>query len=180
MSSSNCCFLTCIQVSQETGQLVWYSHLFHIHMSLPLGPSSSHPSRWSQSTKLSFPGFRAASHSLAVLYMVAYVCPAAVFHCCGALRLLVFHSIRACSGHHKWACPLTFCRCVCTAWPDGVQRQTQASVLCSVCCRDGYCTWIGNVCSRCCRSSGQKSRCDVYWWGGGGAAAGRGEVAGLW
>src|SRR5574337_1229359 len=28
MSSSNCCFLTCIQVSQEAGQLVWYSHLF--------------------------------------------------------------------------------------------------------------------------------------------------------
>ena len=27
-SSSNCCFLTCIQVSQETGQVVWYSHLF--------------------------------------------------------------------------------------------------------------------------------------------------------
>ena len=28
MSSSNCCFLTCIQVSQEVGQAVWYSHLF--------------------------------------------------------------------------------------------------------------------------------------------------------
>ena len=28
MSSSNCCFLTCIQVSQETGQVVWYSSLF--------------------------------------------------------------------------------------------------------------------------------------------------------
>ena len=28
MSSSNCCFLTCVQVSQEAGQVVWYSHLF--------------------------------------------------------------------------------------------------------------------------------------------------------
>ena len=28
MSGSNCCFLTCIQVSQETGMVVWYSHLF--------------------------------------------------------------------------------------------------------------------------------------------------------
>ena len=28
MSSSNCCFLTCIQVSQEAGKVVWYSHLF--------------------------------------------------------------------------------------------------------------------------------------------------------
>ena len=27
MSSSNCCFLTCIQVSQEADQVVWYSHL---------------------------------------------------------------------------------------------------------------------------------------------------------
>ena len=26
--SSNCCFLTCIQVSQEAGQVLWYSHLF--------------------------------------------------------------------------------------------------------------------------------------------------------
>ena len=28
MSSSNCCFVTCIQISQEAGQVVWYSHLF--------------------------------------------------------------------------------------------------------------------------------------------------------
>ena len=28
MSSSNCCFLTCIQISSEAGQVVWYSHLF--------------------------------------------------------------------------------------------------------------------------------------------------------
>ena len=27
MSSSNCCILTCIQVSQKAGQVVWYSHL---------------------------------------------------------------------------------------------------------------------------------------------------------
>ena len=27
MSSSNSCFLTCIQVSQEADQVVWYSHL---------------------------------------------------------------------------------------------------------------------------------------------------------
>ena len=28
MSSSNCCFLTCRQISQEAGQVVWYSLLF--------------------------------------------------------------------------------------------------------------------------------------------------------
>ena len=27
MFSSNCCFLTHIQVSQEAGKVVWYSHL---------------------------------------------------------------------------------------------------------------------------------------------------------
>ena len=27
MSSSNCCFLTCIQISLEAGKVVWYSHL---------------------------------------------------------------------------------------------------------------------------------------------------------
>ena len=27
MSSSNCSFLTCIQISQEADQVIWYSHL---------------------------------------------------------------------------------------------------------------------------------------------------------
>ena len=26
-SGSTCCFLTCIQISQEAGQVVWYSHI---------------------------------------------------------------------------------------------------------------------------------------------------------
>ena len=28
MSSSNCCFMTHIQVSQETGKVIWYSYHF--------------------------------------------------------------------------------------------------------------------------------------------------------
>ena len=28
MSGSNCCILTCIQISQEAGQVVWYSDPF--------------------------------------------------------------------------------------------------------------------------------------------------------
>ena len=28
MSSSNCCFLTCMQISQKESKVVWYSHLF--------------------------------------------------------------------------------------------------------------------------------------------------------
>ena len=34
MFSSNCCFLTCIQISQEAGQVVWYPHLLRIFHSL--------------------------------------------------------------------------------------------------------------------------------------------------
>ena len=30
MSSSNCCFLNCIQIFQEAGQVVWYFLLFNI------------------------------------------------------------------------------------------------------------------------------------------------------
>ena len=29
MSGSNCCLLTCIQVSQDSGKVAWYSHLFN-------------------------------------------------------------------------------------------------------------------------------------------------------
>ena len=28
ISRSSCCFLTCIQVSKEAGQVIWYSHFF--------------------------------------------------------------------------------------------------------------------------------------------------------
>ena len=28
ISSSKCCFLTCTEISQEAGQVVWYSHVF--------------------------------------------------------------------------------------------------------------------------------------------------------
>ena len=49
MSGSNCCFLTCIPVSQEAGKVVWYSHLLEnfpqfvvIHTVTSLGfPDSS-------------------------------------------------------------------------------------------------------------------------------------------
>ena len=34
MSSSNYCFLTCIKISQEAGEVVWYSHLFKSIMEL--------------------------------------------------------------------------------------------------------------------------------------------------
>src|SRR5574341_1986229 len=32
MSSSNCCSLTCIQISQEAGHVVWYSHLLKMFL----------------------------------------------------------------------------------------------------------------------------------------------------
>ena len=42
MSSSNCCFLTCIQISQEADQVVWYSHLACVSASRShLGPEQA-------------------------------------------------------------------------------------------------------------------------------------------
>ena len=49
--SSNCCFLTCIQISQEPGKVVWYSHLFKnfpkfIVIHTAKGFSVVHEARW--------------------------------------------------------------------------------------------------------------------------------------
>ena len=40
MSSSNFCFLTCIQISQEAGQVVWYSHFLKEFPPVCCDPSS--------------------------------------------------------------------------------------------------------------------------------------------
>ena len=40
MSSSNWCFLTCIQIPQEESQVVWYSHLFKNFPKLVVIPHS--------------------------------------------------------------------------------------------------------------------------------------------
>ena len=36
LSSSNCCFLTCIQISQEAGKVVWYSHILKYFQPTPV------------------------------------------------------------------------------------------------------------------------------------------------
>ena len=51
MSSSNCCFLTWIQISQEAGQVVWYSISLRIFHSL-LWSITSHRSEWPSSKSL--------------------------------------------------------------------------------------------------------------------------------
>ena len=38
MSGSKCCFLTCIQIYQEAGNVVWYSHLFKNFPQLVIHP----------------------------------------------------------------------------------------------------------------------------------------------
>ena len=61
MSSSNCCFLTCIQISQEADQVVWYSHLFQncpqfivIHTVKGFGIINKAEIRWFSGTLLLF------------------------------------------------------------------------------------------------------------------------------
>ena len=41
---------------------------------MPLPPSLSHPSRWSQSTELTSLCYAAVSHQLSILHMVVYIC----------------------------------------------------------------------------------------------------------
>ena len=50
MSSSNCCFLTCVQISQEADEVVWYSHLLKT-FPVCCGPHSQRlwHSQWSKS-----------------------------------------------------------------------------------------------------------------------------------
>ena len=43
MSGSNYYFLTCIQISQEAGKVIWYSHLFTNLQNTVLLASSSYP-----------------------------------------------------------------------------------------------------------------------------------------
>ena len=49
MSGSNCCFLTCVQISQEADKVVWYSHLGKfLRISLPTNISLT----WNSECKL--------------------------------------------------------------------------------------------------------------------------------
>ena len=47
MSGSNCCFLTWTRVSQEAGQVAWYSHLFK-NFPVCCDPHSQRHSQWSR------------------------------------------------------------------------------------------------------------------------------------
>ena len=47
-SSSNCCFLTWIQVSQEAGKVVWYSHRFQNFPQIVIPTQRLQCSKWSR------------------------------------------------------------------------------------------------------------------------------------
>ena len=54
VSSSNCCVLICIQISQEAGQVVWYSHLCkHFPQFVVIHSQRFWHSQWSRSRCLS-------------------------------------------------------------------------------------------------------------------------------
>ena len=63
------------QLYNKVNQLYVYTYL-HISSFLHLLPTLlSHPSRWSQSTKLISLCYQAASHQLSILHLVVYICP---------------------------------------------------------------------------------------------------------
>ena len=66
----NCFTMVCqFLLYNKVNQLYIYSHISSL---LRLPPSLSHPSRWSQSTKLISLCYVAASHQLSVLHLVVY------------------------------------------------------------------------------------------------------------
>ena len=65
MSSSNCCFLTCMQISQEAGQVVWYSHLFQ---NFP----HSYSQLWSEHIEWKIPEINDSYCSNYVLFWVSW------------------------------------------------------------------------------------------------------------
>ena len=78
MTSSNCCFLTCIQISQEAGKVVWYSHLLKyfpqfvvIHTVQDFGTVNK-AVKWSEVTSLS------RARLFATPWTVAYKAPLAM------------------------------------------------------------------------------------------------------
>ena len=82
MSSSNCCFLTCIQTSQEAGQVVWYSHFFRIFHSL----------LWSTQSKAYLLGIPLSLHLVYIAeFGVAFLYSGSLWSClyCGISSLWV-------------------------------------------------------------------------------------------
>ena len=116
MSSSNCCFLTCIQISQEADQVVWYSHLFqncprfidphalticYCCSVAKLCPTLAHPMDWSTSRS-------SVPRSLLRFMSIESVMPSNHLILCPPLLLLpsIFPSIRVFSSelalHIRW------------------------------------------------------------------------------
>ena len=71
MSNSNCCFFSYTQISQETGKVVWYSHLFK-NFPVCCGPHSQRLScsQWSRSRCFSETAFSMSQQMLAIWSLV--------------------------------------------------------------------------------------------------------------
>ena len=70
-----------------------------------LPPSLSHPSRWSQSTKLISQCYAAASHQLSILHLVVYISPCHVHIFCGSGIWKWFIWVALAQGRSWWDQP---------------------------------------------------------------------------
>ena len=71
--SSNCCFFIYIQISQEAGQVVWYSHLFSYWRWWNSSWAISNPKRWCcESTALNMSAYLENSAVATALEKVSF------------------------------------------------------------------------------------------------------------
>ena len=92
MSGSTCCFLTCIQISQEVGKVVWYHHLLkNFPVCCDIYSRNLYGSQWSRSRCFfcSFLTFLMIQQMLAIwsLVLLPFLNPA-----CAVLGSVVSHS----------------------------------------------------------------------------------------
>ena len=133
MSSSNC-FLTCTQISQEAGQVVWYSHLFQnfpqfivIHTVKGFGVVNK--AKVDVFLELSFSMSFIISHSLLKLMSIELMMPSNHLILCHLLLLLpsIFPSIRVFSN--ELALPVRWLRlsslCLPGTWPPALVAELQ-------------------------------------------------------
>ena len=90
MFGSNCCFLTCIQMSQEAGNVVWYFHLFK---NLPLFVATHTVKGFSVVNSLLGNIFIISLFSLKSFISLVIMCITLLFNTYSIIQMFPIHSV---------------------------------------------------------------------------------------